>query len=168
MAVCRVTGTANGAPVSSISSVPASSEPDPDAPTSPEPFRLAVAALLATTVRAEARVEPIRAPQRLAPWTYALSTDIIAADGEELATGRLVLLYDPDGAEAWDGELRLVVFASAEVEPDIATDPLLPEVAWNWLTSSLQDRGADHLAAGGTVTQTTSTRFGDVHGPAPP
>ena len=161
-----MTDIANGAPVSSISALPAAPELDPEAPTSPEPFRLAVASLSATAIRREARVESIRAPQRLAPWTYALSTDIVAADGDELATGRLVLLYDPDGAEAWDGELRLVAFASAEVEPDIATDPLLPQVAWNWLTSSLQERSADFVAAGGTVTQTTSTRFGDVHGPA--
>src|SRR5207249_190111 len=86
-------------------------------------------------------------------------------DGSEAATGRLVLLYDPDGAEAWDGVLRLVAFASAELEPEIAADPLLPEVGWSWLTGALAERGAKHVAAGGTVTQTTSTRFGDLHGP---
>jgi Protein of unknown function (DUF3000) len=134
-------------------------------PSSPEPFRQAVSTLVATVPRAEIRIEPIRPPQRLAPWTYAISTDVLAPDGSELATGRLVLLYDPDGAEAWDGELRLVAFASAELEADIASDPSLPEVCWSWLTDGLLDRGADHLAAGGTVTQTTSTRFGDLHGP---
>ena len=65
------------------------------------------------------------------------------------------LLYDPDGADAWDGELRLVAFASAELEADIANDPSLPEVGWSWLTGALAERQADHLAAGGTVTQTT-------------
>ena len=69
----------------------------------------------------------------------------------------LVLLYDPDGVEAWDGVLRLVAFASAEIEPDIGGDPLLPEVGWSWLTGALADRAAAHRAAGGTVTQTTST-----------
>jgi hypothetical protein len=132
---------------------------------SPEPFRQAVASLLATPTRPEVRIEEIRAPQRLAPWTYALSADILDADGEDLATGRLVLLYDPDGAEAWDGQLRLVAFASAELEADIANDPSLPEVCWSWLTGALAERQAEHLAVGGTVTQTTSTRFGDVHGP---
>jgi hypothetical protein len=76
-----------------------------------------------------------------------------------------VLLYDPDGVEAWDGVLRLVAFASAEIEPDIGGDPLLPEVGWSWLVEALTERGAAYRAAGGTVTQTTSTRFGDVHGP---
>lgn len=134
-------------------------------PARPEPFRHAVETLEASTVRREVRIEPMRAPQRLAPWTYAMSVDVLAADGSELATGRLVLLYDPDGAEAWDGQLRLVVFASAEFEPDIANDPLLPAVTWSWLVDALGGRGADYLAAGGTVTQTTSTRFGDLHGP---
>lgn len=132
---------------------------------SPGEFRQAVESLRATVVRSEIRVEPIRPPQRLAPWSYALSAEIPGRDGVELATGRLVLLHDPDGVEAWDGVLRLVAFASAELEPDIGGDPLLPAVGWSWLTEALVERGAAHRAAGGTVTQTTSTRFGDVHGP---
>ena len=138
---------------------------EPAAPAAPEPFTQAVASLEATPSRAEIRIEQIRAPQRLAPWTYALSADIVDSEGDELASGRLVLLYDPDGAEAWDGQLRLVAFATAELEADIANDPALPEVCWSWLIGALAERQADHLAAGGTVTQTTSTRFGDVHGP---
>ena len=138
---------------------------EPEVAQPPEPFREAVANLLATPTRSELRIEPIRAPQRLAPWSYALSAEIIDAEGDELASGRFVLLYDPDGAEAWDGELRIVTFATAELEADIANDPALPEVCWSWLTGALIDRRADHLAAGGTVTQTTSTRFGDLHGP---
>jgi hypothetical protein len=47
----------------------------------------------------------------------------------------------------------------------MAGDPLLPEVGWSWLTEALTHRGAEHTAVGGTVTQTTSTRFGDLHGP---
>lgn len=139
--------------------------PDPAEPVPPEPFRRAVASLQSVATRPEVRIESIRAPQRLAPWSYALSAEIVDAEGEELASGRLVLLYDPDGAEAWDGELRLVTFATADLEDDIANDPSLPAVCWSWLTGALIDRQADHLAVGGTVTQTSSTRFGDVHGP---
>jgi hypothetical protein len=131
----------------------------------PEIFRAAVASLTATSVRREVRVEPLRPPQRLAPWSYAVSADVIGATGEELATGRLVLLHDPDGAEAWDGVLRLVVFASAEVDEPMARDGLLPGVGWSWLTEALAARHAAYRAAGGTVTQTTSTRFGDLAGP---
>ncbi len=136
-----------------------------DRPTTvPEPFRRAVDALTATAVRREVVLAPMRPPQRLAPWTHALSATV-RVDGEELAEGRLVLLYDPDGVEAWDGVLRLVAFASAELDPQMATDPMLPQVGWSWLMEALAERGADAVAAGGTVTQTVSTRFGDIHGP---
>ena len=132
----------------------------------PEVFREAVASLTSTRVRPEVRVEPLRPPQRLAPWSYAISADVHGADGEELATGRLVLLHDPEGVEAWDGVLRLVAFASAELEQQMGIDPMLPAVGWSWLTGALDERAAAYRAAGGTVTQTTSTRFGDLAGPS--
>jgi hypothetical protein len=138
---------------------------DDDPATAPEQFRRSVASLAGAPVRPEVHIDTMRPPQRLAPWSHALSAEVRGAGGTELASGRLVLLYDPDGFDAWDGVLRLVAFASAELEPDIAADPLLPQVGWSWLTDALRDRQADHTAAGGTVTQTTSTRFGDLHGP---
>jgi len=151
--------TADGQPAAE-SSVDADAVPS----SAPEPFRTAISTLLATAVRPEARVERIRPPQRLAPWTFAVAVDILAVENDS-ATGRLVVLYDPDGSEAWDGEIRLVGYAQADLAADMAGDPLLPAVGWSWLTEALEQRGAEHTAVGGTVTQTTSTRFGDVHGP---
>jgi Protein of unknown function (DUF3000) len=132
----------------------------------PDVFRRAVEHLTTATVRREVRVEPLRPPQRLAPYSYAMSADVLDPDGNELATGRLVLLHDPDGHEAWDGVLRLVGYASADLDEQMGVDPMLPTVGWSWLTGALDERGAAYRAAGGTVTQTTSTRFGDVHGPS--
>ena len=146
-----------------LGAAPAAAE---GAPPAPDAFRLAVKSLEAAATRADVRVEPIRAPQRLAPFSYALSADVLDESDGEATTGRLVLLHDPDGADAWDGDMRLVAYASADLAPDMAGDPLLPTVGWSWLTGALADRGAGYTAAGGTVTQTTSTRFGDVHGPA--
>ncbi len=137
----------------------------PSVAAAPETFRRAVETLTAAPVRREVRVEPLRPPQRLAPYSYAVSAEIIDADGKDLATGRLVLLHDPDGHEAWDGVLRLVAYASADLDEDMGVDPMLPVVGWSWLTDALEEREAPYRAAGGTVTQTTSTRFGDVHGP---
>ena len=131
----------------------------------PELFGRAIASLTGTRVRPDVRVEPLRPPQRLAPYSYAISADVRASDGAELATGRLVLLHDPDGHEAWDGVLRLVAYASAELDSQMGVDPMLPAVGWSWLTGALDERGAAYRAAGGTVTQTTSTRFGDLAGP---
>src|SRR5438067_447354 len=89
----------------------------------------------------------------------------VCRDGEEVATGRLVLLYDPDGQEAWEGTLRLVTYVTAELEPELASDPLVPTVGWSWLTDALAAHEAAYANIGGTVTQTSSTRFGALAGP---
>jgi hypothetical protein len=151
--------------VSDVDVDPTSEQPAGTSTPPPDIFREAVASLTSTSVRREVRVEPLRPPQRLAPYSYAIAADIRGEDGEELATGRLVLLHDPDGVEAWDGVLRLVAFASAELDPQMGVDPMLPAVGWSWLAGALDDRAAAYRAAGGTVTQTTSTRFGDLAGP---
>lgn len=149
----------------SVDTVPGRDEsPMPD-PSVPEIFRASVEAITATRVRPEVRVEPLRPPQRLAPYSYAVSAEILDAEGLDLATGRLVLLHDPDGHDAWEGVLRLVAYASAELDAEMGVDIMLPTVGWSWLTESLDKRSAAYHSAGGTVTQTTSTRFGDLVGP---
>jgi hypothetical protein len=130
----------------------------------PAEFAAAVRSLSVARVRSEVRIEEVRPPQKLAPWTHALGLTLVV-DDDEVATGRLVLLHDPAGYEAWEGTLRLVGYASAELDPEMAGDPLLPEVGWSWLLEALHSAGADYRAAGGTVTQTSSTRFGDLAGP---
>jgi len=130
----------------------------------PESFARAVAALRTVTPRPEIILEDLSPPQRLAPYAHALG-GIVNRDGIEVATGRLVLLHDPAGHEAWDGTMRLVTYVTAELETELASDPLLPAVGWSWLTDALTLLEARYTAIGGTVTQTTSTRFGDLAGP---
>lgn len=131
----------------------------------PAVFETAVSTLTAVRPRPEIALSPVPAPQRLAPWTYAIGAEVTTGDDVE-ASGRLVLLHDPDGHDAWDGVLRLVGFVRAELDGGLAGDPLLPEVGWSWLTDALRDCGAGFTALGGTVTQTSSSRFGDIAGPA--
>ena len=120
----------------------------------------------AATPREEILLEEIAAPQRLAAYAFALSATVLRS-GDEVASGRLILLHEPDGHEAWRGDLRLVTLITAELESDMAGDPLLPAVAWTWLTDGLDQHGAAYTAIGGTITQTTSTRFGELAGPVP-
>ncbi|MGH3600907.1 MAG: DUF3000 domain-containing protein [Pseudonocardiaceae bacterium] len=136
----------------------------PDLADAPEIFRKAVASLSAVRPRPEMRFEPIPAPRRLAPWTYAWGLELPDA-GHASATGRLVLLHDPAGQDGWDGTLRMVGFVRAELDVELAGDPLLPAVSWSWLADALVNSGAEHTALGGTVTQTSSARFGAIAGP---
>jgi Protein of unknown function (DUF3000) len=137
----------------------------------PAHFRAALEALAGLQVRPEIVVEPIPAPQRLAPWAHALGAavgDPEAADDEdpeEIASGRFIVLHDPAGHEAWQGTTRCVGFLSAETDEHLVDDAMFSEVAWSWLTDALADAGATWHALGGTVTRTASTRFGDLAGP---
>src|SRR3954464_15587253 len=131
----------------------------------PDAFTRAVAGLRAAAPREEILLEEIAAPQRLAPFSFALSATVLRS-GEEVASGRLILLHDPAGHDAWHGDIRLVTLVTAEVESDMAGDPMLPAVAWTWLTDALEQDDAAYTAIGGTITQTTSTRFGELAGRA--
>jgi hypothetical protein len=89
-------------------------------------------------------------------------------DGDEdveIASARFIVLYDPEGHEAWNGTIRCVGYLSAETDEQLVDDAMFSEVAWSWLTDALTDAGAAHHAVGGTVTRTASTRFGDLAGP---
>lgn len=130
----------------------------------PEVFRQAVAALTSPAPRSEIEISEVRPPKRLAPWAYALAAEATGPAGE-LATSRLVLLHDPEGQESWHGVWRLVAYLRAELDPEVATDPLLPPAGWSWLTEALEESAAPHTALGGTVTVTSSARFGDIAGP---
>ncbi|MFC7450188.1 DUF3000 domain-containing protein [Rhodococcus daqingensis] len=141
-------------------------------PTEPAQFRRAIDAMQTASVHPQIEVGPIRPPQRLAPYSYALGaevrhpeSDIVAEQSEGDAFGRLILLYDPEGDEAWNGTMRLVAYIQADLDADLAADPLLPEVAWSWLVDALETRGEPMTALGGTVTATSSVRYGDIAGP---
>ncbi|GGO92164.1 DUF3000 domain-containing protein [Wenjunlia tyrosinilytica] len=127
----------------------------------PPQFQRAVEALRAAAVRPEVELTPTRAPQRLAPYAYAV-TGSVTVEGEELADGRFVLLHDPDGHEAWQGDFRVVTLARADLEPEMAQDPLLAEVGWSWLTGALEGRGARFGEPSGTVSRCSSHFFGGL------
>jgi hypothetical protein len=125
----------------------------------PAGFRRAVAGLAHVELRPEVIVSELPAPQRLAPHAVALHASVLR-DGDELADGRLVILHDPKGQDVWEGTTRCVAYVQAAVDLEIASDPMLPGVGWAWLTEALDAASAEHCAAGGTVTRTTSERFG--------
>lgn len=130
-------------------------------PATPTEFREAVAALRAARLRPEVLCEEMPAPQRIAPFSAALSADV-TVEGEDLGTGRIVLLHDPAGNDAWHGTFRCVAYARAELTPEFAADPFLAGVAWTWLTEALEAHGADYVAGSGTVTKVTSESFGGM------
>lgn len=139
----------------------------------PREFAAAVESMHSANVRPEITLGTIRPPQKLAPLSHAIGLEVehpqategaIPAESDGDAFGRLIVLYDPHSDDAWNGNMRLVAYIQADMDDAVANDPLLPEVAWQWLSEGLANSGASVSDVGGTVTSTASIRFGDIGG----
>ncbi|WP_435745483.1 DUF3000 domain-containing protein [Nocardioides sp. SYSU DS0663] len=135
--------------------------PGTGAAASPPEFRDAVDSMRAARLRPEVLCEEMPAPQRIAPYAAALSADV-TVDGTDVGTGRIILLHDPAGNDAWDGTFRCVAYARAEIEVDMVSDPMLAEVGWSWLTEALDAHGATYAMVSGTVTRVATESFGGM------
>ncbi|MDQ0028844.1 DUF3000 domain-containing protein [Arthrobacter bambusae] len=158
----------------------------------PADFLRALGTIRKAKCRSELRLAEIPAPSRLAPFAVALGAEVfshptrpgrtpvhgpaaMAFSGEntpaspgsddeddELATGRFILLHDPDGSAVWDGEFRIVTYIRAQLEADMGNDAMLGSVAWTWLVDALENHSAPYRAAGGTATRILSESFGTL------
>jgi hypothetical protein len=126
-------------------------------------FTQALRDLRVARLRPEVRLTEVPAPSRIAPFAVAMTAEVVTAgimdEGDELASGRFVLLHDPSAPEPWDGMWRAVTFARAELEPELANDPMLGAVGWSWLMDALEQHDATYVAEGGTVTRVVSESF---------
>jgi hypothetical protein len=133
-------------------------------------FRAAVAELQAAVAaqgetRPELTFEGEPPPRRLAPYATAVAAtvadaDQAGADDADIASGRFILLYDPAGQPGWDARFRVIAYVRAELEPEMAADPLISEVGWSWLTEALDTSDAGYLNISGTVTTEVTQGFG--------
>lgn len=144
----------------------------------PAEFVDVLTALRAAVRRSALRLEEIPAPSRLAPFAVALGADVMdhpstgpispqrlftpAPEPEELATGRFILLYDPQGSSVWNGRFRIVTYIRAQLESSMGEDALLGSVAWTWLCEALENHGARHHSTAGTATRIHSESFGTL------
>jgi hypothetical protein len=151
----------------------------------PADFLFALGTLRQARCRSELRLEEIPAPARLAPFAVALGAEVLVpgdaggagavhgpaaaalapasgSDDVELATGRFILLHDPDGSAVWDGEFRIVTYIRAQLEPEMGNDEMLGSVAWTWLVEALDNHAAAYRSAGGTATRVLSESFGTL------
>ncbi|WP_084103560.1 DUF3000 domain-containing protein [Demequina sp. NBRC 110056] len=128
----------------------------------PPRFVEALQSLGRARTRPDVRLVETPAPSRIAPFAAAIDGEVTAPATE--ASGRFVLLHDPSGQDAWEGEFRIVTLVKAQLEAEVAADDLWSDVAWSWLTDALVD--VPHRARGGTVTRTVSRAYGELAGRA--
>jgi Protein of unknown function (DUF3000) len=112
-------------------------------------------------------------PRRLAPLAHAVAAAVFGSGGPasphgpggepgeaEIGSGKFILLFDGAGQSAWDGKHRIIGYVHAELEPEMAADPLLNEVGWSWLTEALEARSSGFRKISGTVTTVVTQGFG--------
>lgn len=126
---------------------------------SDDTFRAAIDAMTDAPQRSEFSWRTIPAPSRMAPSTWACTGEILVHD-DELASGRLVILHDPAGQESWDGTYRMVALVQAQLEPEFAVEAMLGDVAWSWVTESLELHEAESRELGCTATRVVSQSYG--------
>jgi hypothetical protein len=127
-------------------------------------FRQAVADIEAglaeqRDARPELAFEDEPAPRRLAPCAAAIAASVLEGD-TEIGWGKFVLLYDPAGQAGWGGQFRIIAYVRAELDPEIAADPLIAEVGWSWLLEALDTRAPGYGQTSGTVTRVVTEGFG--------
>jgi Protein of unknown function (DUF3000) len=144
-------------------------------------FRRAVADVTAELtaqrqLRPELGLEAEEPPRRLAPLAHALAATVYPADLPGVAVpagpgvpaagdgavgwGRFVLLFDAAGQPGWDGQYRIIGYVQADLEPELAADPLVNEVGWCWLTEALDGHTTGYRNISGTVTAVVTQGFG--------
>ncbi len=116
-------------------------------------------------------------PRKLAPYAAAIGATVHepepghASGGRsapaleldpdtEIGWGSFVLLYDPAGQAGWAGPFRMIAYVRADLEPEIAAEPLIGQVGWSWLTEALDARVAGYRQVSGTVTRVVTEGFG--------
>ena len=137
-------------------------------PDSAPEFRLALEQLRSANFRDELKIEEIQAPSNLATHAVAFSANVAAPSNDDVSTdsgtGRMVLLWEPAPQESWESNFRTIIFAKSPLETDIGSDEMIADVAWAWLSESLNNRSAKYVAAAGTATRIISRGYGALAG----
>lgn len=132
----------------------------------PQEFIEALNSLKGLAARPQVHLREIPAPNRLASYTIAMTAEINTDSSLDpdcyLGDGRFVVLYEPDGQPAWNGNFRVITQITAKVENEVGDDPFLGEVTWSWLLDALTDNKADLHSINGSVTRVISETFGDL------
>lgn len=126
----------------------------------PQTFRVALDQLRQAVTRDEVELNEVPAPAKLAPYAVAMSADVSSFDGDALAVGRFIMLYDPHYSDVWEGNFRIVTYIRTRLEADLGEDPLVSEVAWTWMVEALDHAHATYRQPGGTASRVLSQGFG--------
>jgi hypothetical protein len=127
--------------------------------------------------RPEIAFEKQPPPRKLAPYAAAIGATVhepgagrragagqgpafVHDPDDEIGWGSFVLLYDPAGQSGWAGPFRMIAYVRADLDEEIAADPLIGQVGWSWLIEALDARTTGYRQTSGTVTRVVTEGFG--------
>ena len=68
-------------------------------------------------------LDEVPAPRRLAPYAAALTAETVQTEGGvPIATGRFVVLHDPAGQDAWNGDLHIIAMTRSRLDDEVGAD----------------------------------------------
>lgn len=131
--------------------------------TPPDEFMDALLSLRKVTIPKHLSLSEIPAPTKITPFSAALYVQTpLEADDLPIASGRFIVLYEPQVNLEWGAKFRIIIQIRTEMDPAIGTDPLLGEVIWSWLNDALDQNAADAHHLKGSVTRELSETFGNL------
>ncbi|MDR2538463.1 MAG: DUF3000 domain-containing protein [Bifidobacteriaceae bacterium] len=83
------------------------------------------------------------------------SLEITQNDKESKSS--LVILFNPKYQAEWGSNFRAVTLSKIAIEPELLSDELFSEVAWDWFSEALNAAEPIHL--NGTITKTFNQAF---------
>ncbi|WP_143237573.1 DUF3000 family protein [Boudabousia liubingyangii] len=132
----------------------------------PADFLSALRSLREARMSSDFSYEEVPAPRNIAPFSAALSLQT-RENSDHPTHGRFLVFYNPEWVEEWQGNFRIVMMISAVTDDEIAADPVIKQVAWDWLHEALDGSGAGASNLSGTVTIESSQSFGALRPQAP-
>lgn len=129
----------------------------------PQEFIDALLSLRDVNPHHDIELDEVPAPRKIAPYAAALRAFTVAENDEiPIATGRFVILYDPEQQPGWNSRFRIIIHVRSQMDAEMGSDPLLGEVVWSWAHDALDNAGANARDMNGTVTRELSETFGGL------
>ena len=130
----------------------------------PIEFQVAARPLAQPFLRSELDTKQIEAPVGIAPFALAFAAQVPDTTETPLhrGIGRIVFVHDPDQAETWGSNMRVIAYVKSPAELDLGKEDDSANYYWELLNRALNNHSAKFTAEAGTITKMSSTGMGSI------
>ncbi|QPK94520.1 DUF3000 family protein [Actinomyces sp. zg-332] len=127
----------------------------------PQDFVRALESIKSYSLPKFVHVQEVPLKPTVSPYCAGLTAHISSSESM-FADGKFILLYDPQTQVGWDSTFRIIVMFSSILTQDLIEEHLIGQVAWSWLTESLDTYTNNYVNLNGTVTKHHTDSFGGL------